>query len=90
MDIKSGPKPVLKILFLEDSPLDAELIKECLLENFGPEIQIDAVANEKDYIWVLCFGHRGPFFGSQRRLLQNDQILQRGFTLHEYQRFGIG
>ena len=53
MDSKSGPKPVLRILSLEDSPLDAELIKECLLEGFGPEIQIDVVANEKDYISAI-------------------------------------
>jgi len=53
MDSKSGPKPVLKILSLEDSPLDAELIRECLLEGFGPEIQIDMVANEKDYISAI-------------------------------------
>jgi len=40
----------LRILSLEDSPMDAELIKEYLLENFGSEIQIKVVANEADFI----------------------------------------
>ena len=53
MDSKSGKKPVLKILSLEDSPMDDELIKENLLESFGPEIQFDLVTNEKDYISAI-------------------------------------
>jgi len=40
----------LRILSLEDSPMDAELIKEYLIENFGSEIQIKVVANEADFI----------------------------------------
>jgi len=43
----------LRILSLEDSPMDAELIKEYLLENFGSEIQINTVANEADFISAI-------------------------------------
>jgi len=43
----------LRILSLEDSPMDAELIKEYLLENFGSEIQINVVANEADFISAI-------------------------------------
>ncbi len=53
MDSKSGLDTGLKILSLEDSPMDAELIKENLLESFGPNIQIDLVTNDKDYISAI-------------------------------------
>src|SRR5659263_573818 len=43
----------IRILSLEDSPMDAELIKEYLLENFGSEIQINVVANEADFISAI-------------------------------------
>ena len=50
MTCENGKKCPLHILSLEDSPMDAELIKEYLLENFGSEIQINVVANEADFI----------------------------------------
>ena len=53
MDSKSGLDNGLKILSLEDNPMDAELIKENLLSSFGPGIQIDSVANKKDYIAAI-------------------------------------
>src|SRR5665648_257174 len=50
MTCENDKKCPLHILSLEDSPMDAELIKEYLLENFGSEIQINVVANEADFI----------------------------------------
>src|SRR5665648_881021 len=50
MTCENNKKCPLHILSLEDSPMDAELIKEYLLENFGSEIQINVVANEADFI----------------------------------------
>lgn len=43
----------LRILSLEDSPMDAELIKEYLIENFGSEIEFKVVANEADFISAI-------------------------------------
>ena len=53
MDNMSGLDTGLKILSLEDNPMDAELIKENLLVSFGPEIQFDLVTNGKDYISAI-------------------------------------
>jgi hypothetical protein len=44
MDVKSGNKPGLIILSLEDSPMDAELIYEYLCENSSYEIQMHTVS----------------------------------------------
>ena len=43
MDSKSGPRPVLTILSLGDSPIDAELIYESLCENSSYEIYMHTV-----------------------------------------------
>ncbi|WP_296621125.1 EAL domain-containing protein [Marivirga sp.] len=56
MDSKSDPKPVLKILSLEDSPMDAELIYEYLCENFSYEIQTHTVSKETDFISAITLG----------------------------------
>src|SRR5665648_382219 len=53
MTCENNKKCPLHILSLEDSPMDAELIKEYLLENFGSEIQINVVANEADFISAI-------------------------------------
>src|SRR5665648_803413 len=53
MTCENNKKCPLHILSLEDSPMDAELIKEYLLENFGSEIQINTVANEEDFISAI-------------------------------------
>src|SRR5665648_528091 len=53
MTCENDKKCPLHILSLEDSPMDAELIKEYLLENFGSEIQINVVANEADFISAI-------------------------------------
>jgi diguanylate cyclase (GGDEF)-like protein/PAS domain S-box-containing protein len=53
MTCENDKKCPLHILSLEDSPMDAELIKEYLLENFGSEIQINTVANEEDFISAI-------------------------------------
>jgi len=53
MTCENGKKCPLHILSLEDSPMDEELIKEYLLENFGSEIQINMVANEEDFISAI-------------------------------------
>jgi len=50
MDSKSGKKPVLKILSLEDSPLDAELIYEFLCENSSYEIQMHTVSKVQELV----------------------------------------
>lgn len=46
-------KCYLKILTLEDSPMDAELIYECLTGNYETEIQMDVVSKETDFISAL-------------------------------------
>jgi len=56
MSYENDKKYSLHILCLEDSFLDAELIKEYLLENFGSETQIDTVSNEEDYITAISKG----------------------------------
>jgi len=43
----------LKILSLEDSHMDAELIYEFLCENFGPEIQMDIVKKENEFVSAI-------------------------------------
>ncbi|MBK5245112.1 MAG: hypothetical protein JJE18_08850 [Eubacteriaceae bacterium] len=53
MTCENDKKYSLHILSLEDSPMDAELIKEYLLENFGSETQINTVANEEDFISAI-------------------------------------
>ena len=53
MTCVNDKKGSLHILSLEDSPMDEELIKEYLLENFGSEIQINMVANEEDFISAI-------------------------------------
>jgi len=53
MTCENDKKCPLHILSLEDSPMDADLIKEYLLENFGSEIQINTVANEEDFISAI-------------------------------------
>jgi diguanylate cyclase (GGDEF)-like protein len=53
MTCENDKKCPLHILSLEDSPMDAELIKEYLLENFGSETQINTVANEEDFISAI-------------------------------------
>ncbi|MBK5247003.1 MAG: diguanylate cyclase [Peptostreptococcaceae bacterium] len=53
MTCENDKKCTLHILSLEDSPMDADLIKEYLLENFGSEIQINTVANEEDFISAI-------------------------------------
>ena len=45
----------LKILSLEDSPMDAELIYEYLRENFGTEIQMDIVLKEEEFVSAISF-----------------------------------
>ena len=44
MDSKSGPKPVLTILSLEDSPMDAELVYEYLCDNSSYETQMHTLS----------------------------------------------
>src|SRR5665648_1083125 len=53
MTCENDKKCPLHILSLEDAPMDAELIKEYLLENFGSETQINTVANEEDFILAI-------------------------------------
>ena len=53
MDSKSRKKPVLKILCLEDSPVDAELIYEYLCENSSYELQMHTVSKEADFISAI-------------------------------------
>src|SRR5665648_701807 len=43
----------LEILFLEDSPRDADLIYEYLCENFKCEIQVDIVLNEGEFVSAI-------------------------------------
>ena len=53
MDSKSGKKKVLKILSLEDSPMDVELIYEYICENSNYEIKMNTVSNEADFISTI-------------------------------------
>ena len=46
-------KDLLKILSLEDSPMDSELIYECLSEKFGAKIQMDKVMTEEEFVFAV-------------------------------------
>ena len=46
-------KDLLKILSLEDSPMDSELIYEYLCENFGVKIQMDKVMTEEEFVFAI-------------------------------------
>ncbi|MEI8200903.1 MAG: HD domain-containing phosphohydrolase [Eubacteriales bacterium] len=50
MDQSADVKSQLKILNLEDSPMDAELLYEYLCENSGYEIQMDIVVKEDEFV----------------------------------------
>ncbi len=56
MKHENEKKSQLRVLSLEDSFMDLELIKECLIEDFGHETQIDMVSNEEDYVLALSKG----------------------------------
>ncbi|MDZ7836914.1 MAG: diguanylate cyclase [Actinomycetota bacterium] len=53
MDKNNAKGYQLKILSLEDSPLDSELIHEYLNENFDNKVQIDNTINEKEFVAAL-------------------------------------
>ncbi|MEI8201153.1 MAG: HD domain-containing phosphohydrolase [Eubacteriales bacterium] len=53
MDQSTDVISQLKILSLEDSPNDAELIYEHLCENFGMDIHMDKVMTEEEYISAI-------------------------------------
>ena len=52
MDSKSGPKLVLTILSLEDSPIDAEMIYEYLSKNSSYKIQMHTVSKVQKLVWL--------------------------------------
>jgi signal transduction histidine kinase len=49
METKANSEEVLKVLYLEDSPIDAELISE-ILADAGFVMSIDCVGTEKDFV----------------------------------------
>ncbi|MGV8907146.1 MAG: diguanylate cyclase [Acetobacterium sp.] len=53
MDHINNKKDRLEILYLEDSPMDAELIYNYLCENFEMEIKMDIVTKEKEFILAI-------------------------------------
>jgi len=53
MDHINNGNDQLKILYLEDSPMDAELIYEYLRENFESEIKMDIVMKEEAFVSAL-------------------------------------
>ncbi len=53
MNDEEHRKYILKILSLEDSPLDAELIYEYLGENSKYDIQMDIVSKEEDFVSAI-------------------------------------
>ena len=52
MEIKANSDDMLKVLCLEDSPQDAELISE-ILEDAGFAMSIDCVETEKKFVASL-------------------------------------
>jgi len=53
MNQSEDEKRQLKILSLEDSHMDAEIIYEFLCENFGSEIQMDIVKKENEFVSAI-------------------------------------
>src|SRR5665647_436767 len=53
MNHNKGKNCRLEILFLEDSPLDADLISKYLYENSSYEIQIDLVIKEDEFVSAI-------------------------------------
>lgn len=53
MEKETDKKEPLKILHLEDSLLDAELIYEHLCQNFCGEVQIDVVSKQEEFVSAL-------------------------------------
>ena len=53
MNNNEDEKRLLEILFMEDSPMDADLIYEYLCENFQCEIQVDIVTKKEEFVSAI-------------------------------------